>query len=113
MYDLSGADEWYNITSGKFLDRALNSSTGDISEVYYLPDPSDDLSFEEVARPSKRASMRESDELKGLGCGNVARVSSSKYVGTLGAKLKYTRKAYFADRVCLYYIYKAWLLIRV
>ena len=43
--------------------------------------------------------LDDSDELKGLGCGNVARVSKSKYVSVLGAKLVYVRKGYRADRV--------------
>ena len=78
----------------------MNSKTQSLKEVYILVDPSDDLSFEEIARPSARAqALHGDDDLKGLGCGNVARVSKSKHVGSLGAKMTYRRLGYHPDRV--------------
>ena len=99
-YELRSCEEWLNITRGQLLERKVNTKTQTLTEHYILVDPSDDLSFEEIARPSARSqALHGEDDLKGLGCGNVARVTASKYVGSLGAKMTYTRLGYHPGRV--------------
>lgn len=101
-YSNTSSDEWLNITHGQVNERKVDPKSGDVTERYTMVDPSDALSFEEIARPSARVQAlegEENDDLKGLGCGNVARISKSKYISNLGAALTYRRLGFHPDRV--------------
>ena len=102
VYTLKSEEEWFAIVAGReqcVFDIKHSSHKHTCS--WYLTDPSERMSWEELVRPSKRSLLIDSNVTKGIGCGNSRLVSIKNFSSLLGARVDKVRLTFSAERVRL------------
>ena len=101
VYTLKSEDEWFAIVAGReqhIFDIKHDAKNHKHTCSWYLSDPSERMSWEELVRPSKRSLMM-GFEIKGIGCGNSRLVSSKKFSSLLGARVDKIRATFSPELV--------------